>query len=160
MFVASQHSSPCLSSHRVANTKLVVWAVPGQDKPNSCWVLGFCFLGVYKRTFWCIQWGRPCMCSRKSELTILWIWKDCSVKQIPNTSSGSEVDCPGFLASKLTMALFQLSELNWSRILWWGEINVHIHFRQQNLEERTEHLWANCQDHHILIWARLSRAFI
>lgn len=143
--------SPCLPSHRVANTELVLWAIPGQGKLNSLWVLGFCFLGVYKRTFWSIQWGRSCMSSRKSEAYYsLWIWKNCGVKRVLNMISGSEVNCPGFLASELTMALFQLSELNGKRKLWWGEINVHIHFRLQNLEERAGHVSAHCQDHHIL----------
>lgn len=64
-----------------------------------------------------------------------------------------------FLASKLTMALFQLAELNHSKKLWWDEINVHSQFRQQDLVERVGNLLANCQDHHISIWAGLPRVF-
>lgn len=73
---------------------------------------------------------------------------------------GREVNCVGFLASKLIMALFQLAELNQSKKNWWDEINIHSQFRQQDLEERAGNLSASCQDHNTSFWAGLSRTFI
>lgn len=75
-------------------------------------------------------------------------------------NSRREVNCAGFLASKLTMALLQLEELNPRKKIWWDEINVLSRFRQQDLEERAGNLSASCQDYHTSFWAGLPRAFI
>lgn len=71
----------------------------------------------------------------------------------------SEVNYPEFLASRLTMAFFQLSELSRGRKLRWEEIHVHSQYRQHGLKERSD-FSANCQDHRILTQVRFSRASI
>ena len=62
------------------------------------------------------------------------LWYKTGAKHL---TCGSEVNCPEFLASRLTMAFFQLSELSRSRKLQWDEIHVHSQYRQHILKEKS-----------------------
>ena len=139
MFVTLKPSSPCFPFLHGANTKLVVGKNPRQDKPSSLSLLDCSFLGVYKSTFWVRQWEKAMhefweIWGSPQSMNLEGLWYKTGAKHL---TCGSEVNCPEFLASRLTMAFFQLSELSRSRKLQWDEIHVHSQYRQHILKEKS-----------------------